>query len=238
MGISYHIYKVNIYFSWRPQNVERETRKHVCLLQQLIISQYQVGGPGPHCKPCPNLNSHLTQEGRKGRWAESGSTESNMLHRGRIQVRKSKETEKYKCASCGAYFTQRSRIQPPGVKQELRSGPGLQCILSNMISFKLFCLLSLQQLGVLLNLAISKTTQDRQPPQSSTHKTYMFRCLVENTEGTANSSDIRKIINPTVEYNHWEMLSYVCCRRCKIYIIRNSSHKRNIFFFIDRPRTT
>jgi hypothetical protein len=58
---------------------------------------------------------------------ESGSTESNMPQLGRIQVRKSKETGKYKCASCGAYLTRLSCILPSGVKWELRSGPGLQC---------------------------------------------------------------------------------------------------------------
>jgi hypothetical protein len=49
-----------------------------------------------------------------------------MLPLGRIQVRKRKETEKCKCASCGAYFAQLSSIVPSGVKWALRSGPGLQ----------------------------------------------------------------------------------------------------------------
>jgi hypothetical protein len=63
-----------------------------------------------HCKPGPDLDSQLTQE------VESGSTESNMRQLGCIQVRKSKETRKYKCASCGAYLTQLSYILPSGVK--------------------------------------------------------------------------------------------------------------------------
>jgi hypothetical protein len=36
---------------------------------------------------------------------ESSSAESNMLHLGRIQVRKSNKTDKYKCASPEAYLT-------------------------------------------------------------------------------------------------------------------------------------
>jgi hypothetical protein len=39
---------------------------------------------------------------------ESSSAESNMLHPGCIQVRKSNETEKYKCASPEEYLTQLS----------------------------------------------------------------------------------------------------------------------------------
>jgi hypothetical protein len=75
----------------------------------------------PHCKP---WNSTPICHKRVG----SGSTELNMLHLGPIQVRDSKETEKYKCASCGAYFTQLRRILPSGVEWEMRSGQGLQCI--------------------------------------------------------------------------------------------------------------
>jgi hypothetical protein len=79
-----------------------------------------------HCKPDPDLNSHLTPKR-----VESGLTESNMLHLGRIQVRTSKETEKYKSASCTvepillswAFFTS-------GVRWESRSRPGLQFRLS------------------------------------------------------------------------------------------------------------
>ncbi len=43
---------------------------------------------------------------------ESSPAESNMLHPGRIQVRKSIETEKYKCALPEAYLTQLSRFPP------------------------------------------------------------------------------------------------------------------------------
>jgi hypothetical protein len=43
---------------------------------------------------------------------ESSSAESNMLHLGHIQVRKSYETEKYKCASPEAYLTQLSCFPP------------------------------------------------------------------------------------------------------------------------------
>jgi hypothetical protein len=51
-----------------------------------------------HCKPGPGLNSTLTPEGRKQ------LTESNMLHLGRIQVRKSKEIEKYDYVPHGGIF--------------------------------------------------------------------------------------------------------------------------------------
>jgi hypothetical protein len=40
----------------------------------------------------PGINSYLER-------VESSAAESNMLHPGRIQVRKSNETEMYKCAS-------------------------------------------------------------------------------------------------------------------------------------------
>jgi hypothetical protein len=59
-----------------------------------------------HCKPVPISTLICFQR------VESGSTDSNMLHLGSIQLRKSKEMEKYKCASRGAYLTQLSRILP------------------------------------------------------------------------------------------------------------------------------
>ncbi len=56
---------------------------------------------------------------------EFSSTESNMLHLGCIQVRKSKETKECKCSSCGAYLTHMSYILPSGVEWESRFGTGL-----------------------------------------------------------------------------------------------------------------
>jgi hypothetical protein len=45
-----------------------------------------------HCKPGRDLNSHWLEK------IESGSTESNVLYLGPIQVRKCNETGKIKCA--------------------------------------------------------------------------------------------------------------------------------------------
>jgi hypothetical protein len=51
---------------------------------------------------------------------------SQLFLLGHIQIRKSKEIEKCKCASCGAYLTHMSYILSSRVKQELRLESGIQ----------------------------------------------------------------------------------------------------------------
>ncbi len=67
---------------------------------------------------------------------QSGTASHGPVHQCPAMDWRSKETETYKCASRAAYLIQLSRILLSGVKWELRSGPGLQCMKNYLMKTK------------------------------------------------------------------------------------------------------